>query len=101
MVANRPNQIDQAPSATRTTPARTGNRPESAASRSRSPRADGTSTTATSGSDRAKPKTASETKPLRNVMPGAAAEPASNPNSSGAAQAGMLRPNSSPRPAEG
>ena len=54
--------------------------------------------TTTSGSDRAKPKTARAMNPLYIVVDAAA--PASRANRRGAAQAGILRPKRTPRPAE-
>jgi uncharacterized peroxidase-related enzyme len=58
-----PNQIDQAPSATSSSPVQTGKRRESAASQSSARRARAKRTATRSGSDRASPKSASARKP--------------------------------------
>src|SRR6516225_1623075 len=100
--ANKPNQIDQRPSPTRSTPVQNGIRFDSPASQSSARRALSNSTATTSGSDNAKPKSASETNPATSAPPIApcTAELPSRMTSSGTAHAGILRPNRRPRPIE-
>src|SRR5262249_10820783 len=98
----KPNQIDQTPSATSRSPVQNGSRRNSPASQSSARRAGSNSTGTINGNESARPNRASATKPLASGAPAAppAAAAPSNANSSGAAQAGMLRPNSTPRAAE-
>src|SRR5712691_2012750 len=100
--ADRASQIDQEPRAIRSTPVQSGNRPDSPASQSMAPRAGSKSTATTSSRERARPKRARDTKPVARVAPAAPRTAAvlRRARSSGAAQAGILKPRSTPRLAD-
>ncbi len=94
--------MDHSPRTIKTAPVQNGSRADNPASQSSPRRAGGKSTATTRGRDSAAPNIARETKPPTTAPPPAplAAAVPSSAKINGAAQAGMLKANKIPRPAE-